>query len=297
LTKRGFLRSVLATVFALVGGTRGALPQRAVNEGQKFQKQFFDEKFGSGHSQMPPMSFDPNKFPFQVITVSGADAVTEYEKLRAVGKTMPAIMGSDDDIILAMELWQDGRAPDAANNLADADALGESFDIKAYRREELELLRQNPAVGGLDIDVEEEMVLPAEGEWPDNPMRMQITVHEDVLASKPLPKVHIVLFPTKDSTEIPAYLGWGGWNSNPPAEVHVAMLRKWKRQYGAELVAISGDVMNLRVQRRPQSRDDAMKLAQDMYYYCSDIVDQGTGDLESLAASLLVSDCWYFWWD
>jgi hypothetical protein len=33
------------------------------------------------------------------------------------------------------------------------------------------------------------------------------------------------------------------------------------------------------------------------YDYCSDIVDQGTGILSKLAASLATHNGWYFWWD
>ena len=31
--------------------------------------------------------------------------------------------------------------------------------------------------------------------------------------------------------------------------------------------------------------------------YCPDIVDQGTDNLATLAAILMVSDWWFFWWD
>ncbi|WP_425580779.1 DUF4253 domain-containing protein [Streptomyces thermospinosisporus] len=33
------------------------------------------------------------------------------------------------------------------------------------------------------------------------------------------------------------------------------------------------------------------------YAYCSDIVDQGTGSIEDLAASQLRGKSRYFWWD
>lgn len=34
-----------------------------------------------------------------------------------------------------------------------------------------------------------------------------------------------------------------------------------------------------------------------MYALCADIVDQGTESIEALAAQLLVSNSWFFWWD
>ena len=57
------------------------------------------------------------------------------------------------------------------------------------------------------------------------------------------------------------------------------------------------DVMNIRVQRKPDTRAAALDLAREHYVYCSDIVDQGAGTLSALAAALMENDWWYFWWD
>ena len=61
----------------------------------------------------------------------------------------------------------------------------------------------------------------------------------------------------------------------PPPAFHVAALRAWRERYGAELVGLGADVMNLRVARRPATRDEALELARAQYVYCSDIIDQG----------------------
>jgi hypothetical protein len=53
----------------------------------------------------------------------------------------------------------------------------------------------------------------------------------------------------------------------------------------------------LRVARRPATREAALELAREQYLYCNDIVDQGTGSLSGLAASLTTDDWWFFWWD
>jgi hypothetical protein len=55
--------------------------------------------------------------------------------------------------------------------------------------------------------------------------------------------------------------------------------------------------MNIRVRHRPKSRGEALELAREQYSYCSDIVDQGVGTLNALAAALMENDWWYFWWD
>jgi hypothetical protein len=134
------------------------------------------------------------------------------------------------------------------------------------------------------------------GEWPSevDPSPGLSVARE---TGKPLLKVHIALLPTDDWTTIPAHLKWGGWNACPPPEYHIAALRSWRDRFGAELVGLSHDTMNLNVTRRPTTREAALELAREHYLYCDDIVNQGTGTLSPLAASLMTDDWWYFWWD
>lgn len=139
---------------------------------------------------------------------------------------------------------------------------------------------------------------PELGMWPEHASPSPgLAVAYDILNGKALPKVYIVLIPASDWTEIPAYLRWGGWNDCPPPEYHVAAFREWRDRYSAELVGMSFDTINLRVSRRPQTREEALALAREQYIYCSDIVDQGVGTLSQLAMDLMSNDWWYFWWD
>ena len=126
---------------------------------------------------------------------------------------------------------------------------------------------------------------------------MGLSVADDLLTGKPLPKVYIGLVPTDDWTTIPAYLRWGGWNDCPRAEYHVAAMRTWRDRYGAELVGMSSDTINVRVATRPKSREEALALARDQYIYCADVIDQGVYTYSALAADLMANDWWYFWWD
>jgi hypothetical protein len=55
--------------------------------------------------------------------------------------------------------------------------------------------------------------------------------------------------------------------------------------------------LNVRVARRPETRDEALALARLQYDYCDDIVEQGVETLSALGSSLMAHDWWYFWWD
>ena len=109
--------------------------------------------------------------------------------------------------------------------------------------------------------------------------------------------MHIALIPTNDPTAIPAYMRWGNWNACPPPAYHVAALRAWRDNYGAELIGLGSDVINLRVSRKPATRDEALDLARIQHVYCNDLIDQGVGSYRAQAFQLLAHDWWFFWWD
>ena len=106
------------------------------------------------------------------------------------------------------------------------------------------------------------------------------TVAWDLLKGTYLDKVYIVTIPTNDWTMVPAYLRWGGWNACPPPEYHVVAFRSWRDRYGAKLVGMSNDTIDIKVASKPASRKEALALVDEQYEYCPDIVDQGTGSKE-----------------
>jgi hypothetical protein len=138
---------------------------------------------------------------------------------------------------------------------------------------------------------------PPLGEWPTEAESFSEWLSAAGDYRGPLQKVYVAFIPTDDATTIPAHLRYGGWNACPHPEYHVAALRCWRDRYGAELIGLSSDRMDLRVARRPQSRAEALELASEHYMYCNDIVDQDLGTLSKLAACLMANDRWAFWWD
>jgi hypothetical protein len=110
-------------------------------------------------------------------------------------------------------------------------------------------------------------------------------------------RLDIALLPARDCWEVPAVVGFGGWNECPPAEVHVALMRYWHERYGAEPMTLAGDVVEMSVARPPMTREAALGLAKEKFLYCRDIVDQGTETIDGLAAEDVGSPMWFFWWD
>ena len=82
------------------------------------------------------------------------------------------------------------------------------------------------------------------------------------------PVVTIAYIPAQSSADIPAFLKLGSWNAVPDADVFVALLRKWQRDYGAELVALSSDTLDIRVTRRPATQQEALAARARACKFC-----------------------------
>ncbi|KTE17024.1 hypothetical protein ATE71_03270 [Sphingopyxis sp. H115] len=238
------------------------------------------------------------KIPYERIEVPGSEALTRWEALRLSRQDVwPVVVGGDDDLgRMAEQLLELDDRPVEAILAAGAglEHPKSLWDLRAREKADwADYLKAHPELGP-----EGEEYVAELGDWPAVPPdETAFTVANDILSGQPYPQAHILLLPTTRSWDVPAYLKWGGWNACPPAEIHVAAMRRWATNYGAEIVGISGDVMNIKVQRRPTDRDEAIALAREQYAYCSDIVDQGVGGIAALAAGLMTSDWWYFWWD
>jgi hypothetical protein len=149
---------------------------------------------------------------------------------------------------------------------------------------------------------------PPLGDWPEQAEAAPglSVVKEVVLSEQGLrggyhteikDRVVVALLPVTQSHEVPGYLLYGNWNACPPAEYHVAALRSWFDRYGAEIVGVTNDTLNIRVARKPGTREEALELAREHYIYCDDVIDQGVSTLSNLAAQLMQHEWWYFWWD
>lgn len=279
-------------------------------------------------------------FPYERIEVSGGEAYTTWQRLKAERRGAPVVLG-DDESVGRMTEWlafSQGSTPAALDKsetlkraratLALARRLRHPEDLRKMRAESAaaaearwnEMLTENPdaplpsmTIMNLDgtrreLTRDEFIALVDEsgnrpepiGSWPSEqptPTPDDSGVTVAFKGRKPLDKVNIAIIPTEDWTEVPAYLGWGGWNECPAAEYHVIALRAWRNRYGAELVGLGPDVMNVHVGRAPATREEALDLAREQYVYCADIVDQGPGSLSVLAASLMDDPWWFFWWD
>jgi hypothetical protein len=240
-------------------------------------------------------------FSFEIVEARGEDALAKWEELKTAGRGVPVVVGNIEGILEPFFPGYYETLKPVQETLAAANAVRFPEGLAQMRRDQNVAASETLRKLGISLDFddeEDEEREPPLGEWPASPSGSPgLSVAYEILTHRPLPKVHIVLVPTDDPTTVPAHLHWGGWNACPAPEYHVAALRHWRDHYGAELVGLNMDVLNLQVARKPATRDEALELARAQYAYCNDIVDQGTDYLSVLAADLMAHNWWYFWWD
>jgi len=267
------------------------------------------KKLGIPAEKMESFATVDDKQIYSVVT-PGAKAIRLWEELRsAVDRTgyWPLVIGRDSGP------WEKSDLANSKPNTASWNATlkkhtGVNYDkalgvsgmiLKAGVELDAEAwLKKNrlPDPTAEDdewADLAEEFGMESTSSKPNTAFASVV----DSLTRKPIAEVTIALWPTKEGWEVPALMRYGGWNACPLPHLHVALLRRWKNKYDAELVAIAGDIVELRVSNPPTSPEAALELAREHYSYCDDIVTQGTMTLERLAEVLINGSVWYFWWD
>lgn len=196
------------------------------------------------------------------------------------------ICGSlDEQALLQVTIADEERAPE---EIVEASA---KIDAEAWlAQRKAEILAEYEEDGNDGVPVGEMQTAEAE------PSQGLVLV-TDVLSGARHESTLVCRLSAPQSWHIPAEMAIGGWNECPDAEVHCALWKRWQERYDAHIIAVSHDVVEAYVGAPPQTPEEALQLAWEQYIYCQDIVEQGTVSIANLAATLLDTHTWYFWWD
>lgn len=83
-------------------------------------------------------------------------------------------------------------------------------------------------------------------------------------------------------------------NFGKETEDLIAVLQKWDAEFGIDIYQAATDTVQLRLKSLPA---DMKKFSQDVYEFCPDIVDQGTGSVRELRKAIVKSHQLFLWWD
>lgn len=235
----------------------------------------------------PPDLFVAARFrwgPLAGFRVEARSAKSEWERLRAV----TAETGYFPLILVEHSEWLEGTVlndrEERAPSVEERIRFAESIDAEAW----LASKQGEGTQDGVEVP---------RGEWSGSPQKEPLALRD--YQGNWREEVLVVLIPTREAWKVPLYLAWGGWNACPEDVVHAAVFKRWGEIYGAELMLMRGDILEARVSRPPLERSRALELANEQFWYCPDIVEQGVETLDALGASVLNAGLgfWYFWWD
>lgn len=222
--------------------------------------------------------------PFEHLILPGNQAESAIAALRTHRRDVtPVILGGSDNLVSMAGLFDE--PPSETNSPLRAIQLANALNLDEW----LDNRKAEFAEDGREVE---------RNEWPaDIEPQAGIISTTDILTRKFHEAVGIALLPTALPFEAAAYLRMGGWNEMPDAVEQVALHKRWYEQWQARPVVMAMDTVEFEVLKPIASRDDALRVALEMYLACPDAVEQGMGSLDALAASLMDARNWFMWWD
>ncbi|MFJ8017499.1 DUF4253 domain-containing protein [Streptomyces sp. NPDC096339] len=153
-----------------------------------------------------------------------------------------------------------------------------------------------------------DLIAPFGRDWPglaaagaadgDPGAGADVLAHE-LIRDGALGRPRLALVPAGRGADVPAALGWGGPvnHENDTARIS-AVLRSWEDRFGARLLALGFDRLDLYVAAPPRTPVEALPVAAEHFAFCPDNVRQGSGTIRAYAEEALIgTDHWSFWWD
>lgn len=188
-------------------------------------------------------------------------------------------------------------SPDLAHFAANEADLAELSRGEALNSDDV--LREMAAMAASDDAPDDEGGERDESTYDQEASAVTPDVLEDIEGRLQSDKPYrLALIEAAHGWEVPSRLAWSGAvNYDLSGAQHVAVLRRWSQRYGANLLTLGFDTIELFVERPPAGKHEALAVAREQFAYCPDIVWQGVGTIGSLAATQARSRLWYFWWD
>jgi hypothetical protein len=113
-----------------------------------------------------------------------------------------------------------------------------------------------------------------------------------------LPAARIGLVPARRPADVLPLAGWEGVaNWHATALPVAAVLRSWEDRFGARLLEVGFDGIRVLAERPPRTLRAAEHLAAEHVVFCDECGGRGLTEVARVAAALLDSPVWTFWWD
>ena len=85
-----------------------------------------------------------------------------------------------------------------------------------------------------------------------------------------------------------------GTNYDIDTKQIINKLTEWDKQYGIDIIGADGDWVEVKFAKMPQ---DTRKIAEEVYKFCPDAVEQNAGSIEALEYDIKTHKGVFLWWD
>jgi hypothetical protein len=93
-------------------------------------------------------------------------------------------------------------------------------------------------------------------------------------------------------------IGWqGALHHNEWTVPLAAVVRSWEERFGARVVGLGFNTLDLSIAAPPATLDHALQVAAEHWTFCPDSLLQGPGTLVDYAREIVGQNAWSFWWD
>jgi hypothetical protein len=106
--------------------------------------------------------------------------------------------------------------------------------------------------------------------------------------------VELVVIISNDQLDILRAAGSDGVNFGLTTEEIIAKLKVWDQNYGIDIWQAETDTIQLTFKNLPTDLD---AFSREVYTFCPDIVDQGSGNINEIGDYLKQSNAICLWWD
>jgi hypothetical protein len=205
----------------------------------------------------------------------------------------PVILGTDEHVAVHLQTFADSQ--DTADQIL---AMAQQIDLDVWFPIRLREIGYAPR--NVDPDPDRKTIEDLREPWPldvSDELRKWYSWPLSYRLNPSALTVTMALLPTETSWHAPAWLKFGDRNNCPSPDLQVRLLKYWADQYGAEIVGVGKDTLELRVERPPTEPQIALDLAHEQFIYCPDLIDREVKTIDMLAALLLNNPSWLFWWD
>lgn len=111
-------------------------------------------------------------------------------------------------------------------------------------------------------------------------------------------KSPLALAPAARGADVLTVMGWqGAINHNQWIAPLSAVVRTWEDRFGARVVRVGFNTLDLSVAAPPRTAGHALHVAAEHWAFCPDIIYQGPGTLAGYAERIRGARRWSFWWD